>query len=107
MKLICKLRLEKYPHDYGSKDIEQILQSLVKRKTELHRQCYQHFTNQNKLDRLLSNQPKECVSETESVVKGGFKSQDKRLFSGKRPTNHFFFRIIQSYYLKQFFDHLA
>ena len=90
MKLICKLRLENDPLNYGSKDIEQILQSLVKRKTKLHRQCYQHFTNQNKLDRLLSNQPIECVSETESVVKGGFKSQDKRLFSNKRPTNHFF-----------------
>ena len=78
------------PHDYGTKDIEQMLQSSVKRKHKWHRQCYQHFTNQNKLDSLLSNQPIECVSETESEVTGVFKSQGKCLFSGKHPTNHFF-----------------
>ena len=70
--------------------IEQILQSLVKIKLKWHRQGYQHFTNQNKLDRLLSNQPIECVSETESEFKGAFKLQNKYLFSGKHPTHHFF-----------------
>ena len=88
-EIVCKLRLENDPHDYGSNDIEQILQSSVKRKPKWHRQCYQHFTNQNKLDRLLSNQPLECVSETESEVKGDFKLLDKCLCSGKHPTNHF------------------
>ena len=57
VKEVCKLRLETYPHDYGSMDIEQILQSSVKRKSVWHRQFYQHFKNQNNLDRLLSNQP--------------------------------------------------
>ena len=71
-------------------DIEQILQLSVKRKPKWHRQCYQHFTNQNKLDRLLSNQPIECVSETESEVKGALKLQDKCLFSEKHATDHFF-----------------
>ena len=42
--------------DYGSKDIEKILQSSIKRKTKWHMQCYQHFTNQYKLDKVLSNQ---------------------------------------------------
>ena len=65
-EIVCKLKLENFPGDYGSSDIEQILQSSVKRKSKWHRQCYQHFTNQNKLDRLLSNLPIECVSETES-----------------------------------------
>ena len=65
VKEVCKLRLENDPHDYGSEDIEQILQLSAKRKHKWHRQCYQHFTNQNKLDRLLSIQPVECVSETE------------------------------------------
>ena len=64
VKYVCKLRLENYPHEHGSKDIEQIVQSSVKRKPEWHRQCYQHFTNQNKLDRFLFNQPIKCVSET-------------------------------------------
>ena len=63
--IVCKLRLENDPRDYGSNDIEQILQSSVKRKPKWYRQCNQHFTNQDKLDRLLSNQPIECVSETE------------------------------------------
>ena len=49
MREVCKLRLENDPHDYGSKDIDPILQSSVKRKPKRHRQCYQHFTNQNKL----------------------------------------------------------
>ena len=89
-EIVCKLRLENDPRDYGSNDIEQILQSSVKRKPKWHRQSYQHFTNQNKLDRLLSNQPIESVSETEPEVKGTFKLQDKCLFSGKHPTNHFF-----------------
>ena len=89
-EIVCKLRLETDQRDYDSNDIEQILQSYVKRKPKLHRQCYQHFTSQNKLDRLLSNQPIECVSETESEVKGAFKLQDKCLFSGKHPINHFF-----------------
>ena len=71
-EIVCKLRLEIDPRDYGSNDIEQILQSSVKRKPKWHRQCYQHFTDQNKLYRVLSNQPIECVSETESEVKGGF-----------------------------------
>ena len=56
MKIICKLRLENDLHEYVSKDIGQMLQSSIKRKTKLHRQCYQHFTNQNKFDILLSNQ---------------------------------------------------
>ena len=83
-EIVCNLRLENDPHDYGSNDIEQILQSLVKGKPIWHRQCYQHFINQNqnKLERLLANQPIECVSETESEVKGAFKLQDKYLFSG-------------------------
>ena len=89
-EIACKLRLENDPRDYGSNDIEQILQSLVKRKLKWHRQCYQHFTNQNMVDRLLSNQSIECVSETESEVKGAFQLQDKCLFSGKHLTNHFF-----------------
>ena len=89
-KIVCKLRLENDLRDDGSNDIEQILQSLVKRKPKWHRQCYQHFPNQNKLERLLSNQPIEYVSETDSEVKGAFKLQDKCLFSGKHPTNHFF-----------------
>ena len=90
-EIVCKLRLENDPHDHSSNDIEQILQSSVKSKPKWHRQCYQHFTNQNKLDRLLSNQPKECVSETESEAKGALKLLDKCLFSGKHPTNHFFY----------------
>ena len=89
-EIVCKLRLENDPCDYGSNDIEQILQSSVKRKLKWHMQGYQYFTNQNKIDRLLSNQPIECVSETESELKGAFKLQDKSLFSGKHPTNHFF-----------------
>ena len=60
-ELVCRLRLENNPRDYGSNGIEQLLQSSVKRKPKWHRQCYQHFTNQNKLDRLLSNQLIECV----------------------------------------------
>ena len=43
------------------------------------------------IERLLSNQPIECVSETESEGKGAFKLQDKCLISGKHPTNHFFY----------------
>ena len=31
-EIVCKLRLENDPHDYGSNDIEQILQGSVKRK---------------------------------------------------------------------------
>ena len=81
-KTVCKLRLENDPRDYGSNNINQILQSLVKRKPKWHRQCYQYITNQNKLDRSLSNHPIECVSETESEVKGAFKLQDKCLYSG-------------------------
>ena len=73
MKEVCKLRLENDLHDYCSKDIKQILQSLVKRKPKWHRQCYPQFTNQNKRDRLLTSQPSECASETESEVKGAFK----------------------------------
>ena len=42
------------------------------------------------IERLLSNQPIECVSETESEVKGASKLQDKCLYSGKHPTYHFF-----------------
>ena len=56
-EVVDKLRLENDPRDYGSNDIEQKFLSSVKRKPKWHRQCYQHFTNQNKLDRLLSNQP--------------------------------------------------
>ena len=89
-EIVCKLRLENDPRAYVSNNIEQILQSSVKRKPIWHRQCYQHFTNQNKLDRLLSNQQIECVSETESEVKGAFKLQDKCLYSKKHPTYHFF-----------------
>ena len=89
-ELVCRLRLENNPRDYGSNGIEQLLQSSVKRKPKWHRQCYQHFTNQNKLDRLLSNKLIECVSGTESEVKGSLKLQDKCLFSGKHPTNNFF-----------------
>ena len=66
------------------------MQSSFKRKLKWHRQYYQHFINQNKLDRMLSNQPIKCVSETELEDKGAFKSQDKCLFSGKHPTNHIF-----------------
>ena len=40
-----------------------IWQPLVKRKPKWHMQCYKHFTNQNKLECLLSNQPIECVSK--------------------------------------------
>ena len=65
-EIVCRLRLGNDPRNYGSNDIEQLLQSSVKRKPKCQRQCYQHFTNQN---RLLSNQPIECVSETESEVK--------------------------------------
>ena len=43
MKEVCRLRLDKDPHGYGSKDIEQILQSLAKRKPKWHMQCYPHF----------------------------------------------------------------
>ena len=100
-KLVCKLRLENDPRDYGSYDIEQILQSSVKRKPKWHRQCYQPFTNWNKHVRLLSNQPIECVLETESEVKRAFKLQHKCLFSGKHPTNHFFFCITHSFHSKQ------
>ena len=32
MKEVCKVRFENVPHDYGSKEIEQILQSSLKRK---------------------------------------------------------------------------
>ena len=89
-EIVCKLRLGNDSHDYGSNDIEQILQSSVKRKPKWHRQFYQHFTNQNKLERVLSNQPIECVSETESEVKGAFKLQDECLFSDRHPTNQSF-----------------
>ena len=64
-EIICKLRLENDPSYYGSSNIEQMLQPSVKSKPKWHRQCYQHFINQNNFDRLLSNQPIECVSETE------------------------------------------
>ena len=90
MKEVCKLRLDNDPPGYGSKDIEQILQSLAKGNPKWHRQWYPHFTNQNKRDRLLSSQPSECASETESEVKGAFKWQYRCLFSGKTPTTHFF-----------------
>ena len=43
------------------------------------------------IERLLSNQPIEGVSETESEVKGAFKLQDKCLFSRKQHTIHFFY----------------
>ena len=39
VKDVCKLRLENDPHNYGSNDIEQILQLSVKRKRKWHRQC--------------------------------------------------------------------
>ena len=68
-EIVCKLRLENDPRHYDSNDIEQILQSSVKRKPKWQRQCYQHFTNQNKLDRILSNKPIECVLETESAIR--------------------------------------
>ena len=58
-EIVCKLRLENDTRDYGSNNIEQILETSVKRKHKWHR--HQHFTNQNELDRLLSNQPIECV----------------------------------------------
>ena len=82
VKEVCKLRLENDPHDYGSKDIEQILESSVKRKPKWHRQCYQQFTNKSKLDKLLSHEPLEDSSDTESEVKGDFGWHDKCLFSG-------------------------
>ena len=50
----------------------------------------QHFTKYNKRDKLLPNQPIECVSETESEFKGALKSHDICLFSGRHSTNHFF-----------------
>ena len=90
VKEVCKLILENEPHDYGSRDIAQILQSSVKRKPKWHRQCYQHLTNQIKLERLLLYQPLEYVSEKESQVKRAFKCQDKCLFSGKHLSNHLF-----------------
>ena len=31
-EIVCKLRLENDPHDYGSNDLEQIFQSSVKMK---------------------------------------------------------------------------
>ena len=49
--------------------------------------------NQNKLDRFLSDQPIECVSETESEDKEAFKWQDKCLLSSKHPTKHFSFKF--------------
>ena len=63
VKNVCKLRLENDPHNFGSDDIEQIWQSYVQRKPKWQRHCYQHFTKQSKQDRLLPNQPSECVSE--------------------------------------------
>ena len=72
VKEVCKLRLENDPHDYGSKDIERILEPSVKRKPKWHRQCYQQLTNKSKLDRLLSHEPLEGDSDTESEVKGDF-----------------------------------
>ena len=48
-EIVCKLRLENNPINNGSNDVELILQSLVKKKPKWHRQCYQHFTNQNKI----------------------------------------------------------
>ena len=90
VKDVCKLILENDPHDKGSKDLAQILQSSVKRKPKWHRQCYQHFTYQNKIERVLSNQPLECVSEKESQVKRAFTCQDKCLLSGKHPRNYLF-----------------
>ena len=102
-KLVCKLRLENDPRDYGSYDIEQILKSSVKRKPKWHRQCYQHFTNQNKLDRFLSNQPIQCVSDTESEVQGAFKLQDKCLFSGNTlQTISFLYNTIISFVTNYF-----
>ena len=53
-----------------------------------------------KLDRLLSNQPSECVSEKESEVNGAFKWQEKCLFSGKNTYNPFLLSITKSYYSK-------
>ena len=38
MKEACKLNLENDPRDYGSKDIEHILQTSAKRKPKWHRQ---------------------------------------------------------------------
>ena len=46
--------------------------------------------HKSELDNLLSNQPIKCVSETELEVKGAFKLQDKRVYSRKHPTYHFF-----------------
>ena len=82
VKEVCKLRLENDPHDNGSKDIERILESSVKRKPKWHRQCYQQFTNKSKLDRLLSHEPLDGDSDTESEVKEDFGWHDKCLFSG-------------------------
>ena len=38
MKEVCKLNIENDPCDYGSKDLEHILQTWVKRKPKWHRQ---------------------------------------------------------------------
>ena len=89
-EIVCKLRLENDPRYYGSNNIEHILQLSVKRKPKWHRQCYKHFTNQNKPDRFLSNQPIECVLETESEVRGAYKLPEKCLYSRKHHTYHFF-----------------
>ena len=45
----CDGNLEKYGRPMKSA-IEQILQSSVIRQSKWHRQCYQHLTNQNKID---------------------------------------------------------
>ena len=58
--------------DYGSKVIEQILKSSIKRTTKWHMQCDQYLTNQNKIDKVLSNQQLECVSEKRIRTKGSF-----------------------------------
>lgn len=51
---VCKIRLENGVDDYLCKQIRQIVNAEVDVEPKWHRQCYQDFTNQNKLDRLLS-----------------------------------------------------
>ena len=51
---VCKLRLSHNSHDHLSKQIQvSVTRTGIAHKW--HRQCYQEFTNKNKLDRLLSS----------------------------------------------------
>ena len=58
------------------------------------------ITNQNKLERLLSNKPIKCEAETESEDKG-LSNRRINSYSVATPYKPFLAGITQLYYLKQ------